>query len=132
MTVQIKKQRRRNNFLKLVSLIIGATFWYIFGNMNTTTTWITAPLYFYNVPEHATIKAPESVSLKIMGKRSEIRMLDLEQVAIHINAQRLQVGPNKLVCDQETMFLPETIKLVHYLPSNPIIELCKAEDRQDV
>jgi hypothetical protein len=111
--------------LKLISIILGYTFWYIFGHSHTITTWITVPLTFYNVPQYNTVKAPEYVSLKISGKRADISALDITELAIHINAQKLQEGPNLLPITSESLFLPPSIKLVHYSPSNPMVELHK-------
>lgn len=113
----------RNIPLKLVSLLLGYTFWYIFGNFHIATTWITLPLCFYNVSEHHKVKAPESVSVKVSGKRSDLRSLDIENLAIHVNASRLKEGKNILRITPETIFLPESIKVVHYTPSNPTVEL---------
>ncbi|EKD48558.1 MAG: hypothetical protein ACD_64C00257G0001 [uncultured bacterium] len=119
------KRVSRNVPLKVISLLLGYTFWYIFGNSHTTTAWITIPLCFYNVPSLTTVRAPEMVSVKIAGKRSSLRMLDTKELAIHVNAAHLQQGKNLLTITPETIFLPESIKLVHYSPSNPIVELIK-------
>lgn len=119
------RKKPRNVPLKIISLILGYTFWYIFGSSHTSTAWITIPLYFYNVPEEKSIKAPETLSAKISGKRSELRMLDTKELAIHINAQQLHDGKNLLTITPEIIFLPDSIKLVHYCPSNPTVELIK-------
>ncbi len=111
--------------LKVISLFLGYTFWYIFGNFHTTTAWITVPLCFYNVPIENSIKAPEFLSVKIAGKRAELRSLDLNELAIHINAEFLQEGKNLLSITPDTFFLPESIKLVHYSPSNPTVEVMR-------
>lgn len=109
--------------LKLISLSLGYTFWYIFGHSHTITTWITVPLSFYNVPQHGSLQAPEYISVKISGKRSDITALDINNVSIHINAQKLREGNNLIPITSESLFLPQTIKLVHYSPSNPVVAL---------
>ncbi len=119
------KQTSRNVPLKVISLLLGYTFWYIFGNSHTTTAWITIPLCFYNVQKENSVKAPEMLSLKIAGKRTVLRSLDARDLAIHVDAARLQEGKNLLTITPETIFLPESIKLVHYSPSNPTVELIK-------
>jgi hypothetical protein len=115
----------RNVPLKIISLLLGFTFWYIFGNSHITTAWITIPLCFYNIPKQSKIKAPESVSVKITGKRSHLRTLDTHELAIHVNSEKLHNGKNVLQITPETIFLPESIKLVDYCPSNPTVELIK-------
>ena len=119
------RRASRNIPLKVISLLLGFTFWYIFGNSHTTTAWITIPLCFYNIPKQTTIKAPESLSVKVTGKRSHLRTLDTNELAIHVNTEKLHTGKNLLSIAPETIFLPESIKLVDYCPSNPTVELIK-------
>ena len=123
MALLTKKTVWRNAPLKIISLLLGYTFWYIFGNSHTANAWITAPLCFYNVSEKTIIKAPETISLKVAGKRSDLRALDPEQFAIHVNASQLNLGRNLITITDDTLFLPVSIKLVHYTPSNPTVEL---------
>lgn len=117
------KKTSRTIPLKLISLLLGYTFWYIFSHSHIATAWITIPLCFYNVPTHNSIRAPETVSVKIAGKRADLRSLDTHELAIHVNADKLREGKNVLTITPETIFLPESIKLVHYSPSNPTVEL---------
>lgn len=119
------KRSSRTVPLKIISLILGYTFWYILSSSHTSTAWINIPLCFYNIPEQKSVNAPEGLSVKIAGKRSELRMLDLDELAIHIDAEQLRDGRNVLAITPETIFLPEQIKLVHYSPLNPIVELVK-------
>lgn len=130
MASRTKKNVWRNAPLKLISLLLGYTFWYIFGNSHTSTAWITIPLCFYNVPEAQTIRAPETISVKVAGKRSDLRSLDPEQLAIHINAEKLKLGRNLISITDEALFLPESIKLVHYNPSNPTVEIIPLNDQR--
>ncbi len=132
MTPPAKKTTWHNASLKIISLILGYTFWYIFGHSHTSTAWITVPLCFYNVPAKNSIHGPETVSVKIAGKRSELRSLDIDELAIHINAQQLHEGKNSLNFTAQSLFLPESIKLVHYVPSNPTVELIARQDLQEI
>ena len=118
-----KKTTWRGTSLKLISLALGYTFWYIFGTFHTSTAWVEVPLCFYNVPYECKVMSPETITIKICGVRSTLRSLDIEQLAIHINAQKLHPGKNLLTIDEQALFLPDSIKLVHYSPSNPIVEL---------
>lgn len=131
MPLPARKTVWRNISLKVISLMFGFTFWYIFGNLHTSNAYITVPLCFYNIPKNTQLKGPDSISLKIAGKRCDLRALDMDQLAIHINAQRLHLGKNLLQINQDTIFLPDAIKLVHYSPINPVIELAQKEDQLD-
>ncbi len=117
------KKTSRTVPLKIISIVLGYSFWYILSSSHTSTAWISIPLYFYNVPTEKSINAPEVLSVKISGKRDELRMLDLQELAIHVNATQLHDGKNLLTITPETIFLPKRIKLVHYSPSNPTVEL---------
>lgn len=131
MTSPTKKTMWRNTSLKISALLFGYTFWYVFGQSHTSSAWITVPLCFYNVPKQTVIKGPETISLKIIGKRSELRLLDIDQLAIHINAEELTQGKNLLTITEKSILLPEPIKLVHYSPSNPTVELVLAAESLD-
>ena len=123
MTSPAKKIVWHNAPLKVISFILGYTFWYIFSNAHMTTSWITIPLYFYNIPSHKKIIAPENLLVKVAGKRSELRCLDIKNFAAHIDAQKFLDGPNRITISDENLFLPENIKLIHYCPSNLSAEL---------
>lgn len=128
MTSPTKKTVWRSTSLKIISLLLGYTFWYIFGHSHTSTAWIMVPLYFYNIPKQTTINGPERVWLQIKGKRADLRLLDIEHLAIHINAEALSKGKHSLTFDEQSIFLPESIKLVHYY--NPMVELLSTEHNQ--
>lgn len=109
--------------LKLISLILGYSFWYAFSHSHTTSMWVSVPVTFYNLPKHCSVIGPETIALKITGRRSDIRCLDFEHLALTVNAEHLKKGKNLLNVDEEQLLLPHSIKLLHYNPSNPIIEL---------
>jgi hypothetical protein len=123
----VKKQIWRNTSLKVISLLLGYTFWYIFGNSHSTTVWITVPLCFYNIPIATTIKGPDTISVKLCGKRSELCALESDQLAVHIDAQQFVQGKNRISLSEQSIFLPASIKLVHYNPSHPTIEVVPAD-----
>lgn len=114
--------RKLNNLLlanvplKLISLLLGYAFWYIFSSAHTMSIWLTIPVCFYAMPEQMKITGPEQITLKIAGKREYLRSLDLKSLAAHINAQQLSVGLQKITINEDMLFLPDTIKLVHCYP----------------
>jgi hypothetical protein len=134
MTSPTKKTMWRNTSLKITALLFGYTFWYVFGQSHTSSAWITVPLCFYNVPKEVVIKGPETISLKIIAKRSDLRILypdHFDKLAIHINAEELTQGKNLLTLTEQSILLPPQIKLVHYSPSNPTVELVPAAESLD-
>lgn len=117
------KKNHRNRLLKVIALLIGYTFWYIFGGSHAAVAELSVPLCFYHVPADTHINAPESISVKLAGKRSDIRAVEHEHLAVHIDASRLQKGKNLLTITKQELLLPNSIKLVQYSPSNPTVEL---------
>lgn len=134
MTSPTKKTMWRNTSLKISALLFGYTFWYFFGQSHTSTVWITVPLHFYNVPKQLVIKDTETIAVKVMGQRSKLHELvrDINQLAIiNIDAEQLTPGKNFLTLNEQSIFLPEPIKLVNYTPSNPTVELVPATELLD-
>lgn len=109
--------------LKIVSFIIGYTFWYIFGHTHTITTRVRVPVSFYGAPHAMVINSPESITLELSGKRSTLRALDKHTLALHIDAQKLHHGPNTISISSRNLFLPDNIKLLNYSPSNMVIQV---------
>ena len=77
------------------------------------------------MPAHATLSAPDTIRIQIRGKRTDLRMIAHENLAVHIDASTLADGRNSLAVTNETLLLPDSIKLVHYAPTNPSIEYHK-------
>jgi len=84
---------------------------------------LSVPLCFYNLPADSSIEAPESISLTIAGKRSEIRALEQEHLAVHIDASELQPGKQLVAITDKKLLLPSSIKLVQHTPSNLTVKL---------
>lgn len=86
------------------------------------SSWLTVPVCFYNIPSYAKLTAPDTIRVQIRGKRTDLRMLAHENLALHIDVSKLSQGRNFLAVTNETLLLPDSIKLVHYAPINPSIE----------
>ncbi len=123
MKAPLQKTNRHNTPLKCIALVLGYAFWYIFGSSHATTVQLSVPLCFYNIASNQTINAPESVSVTIAAKRSDLRALATDHLAAHINAEELHAGKNIVSLTHSTLLLPECIKLVHYEPLNPTVEI---------
>lgn len=109
--------------LKIISLILGCMFWYMLSQGQTINVWLNVPVSFHNVPADLNIQSPETVAINIAGKRTDMYSLDKEQLAIHVDAHTLQQGDNLLTITPDALFLPDSITMVHYKPSNVVVEL---------
>ncbi|HEB41563.1 MAG TPA: hypothetical protein ENI08_00915 [Candidatus Dependentiae bacterium] len=127
----LKKTLYSNAPLKAIALILGYSFWYILSHGHTTAIWLDVPLSFYAIPPHLILHAPDTVAINLAGKRTDLYNLDKNQLAVHVDAHELFPGYNNLSITAETLFLPDTIKLVHYKPSNILIEVQEKTEVQE-
>ncbi len=110
-----KNTLMNNLTIKILSVIIGYCLWSFLGNLYTLTSTITVPVCFYNVPSDTEISAdPESFMIQLRGKKADLK--HCTDLALHINAESLQPGVHKIVPNEEQLFLPKTINLLHYKP----------------
>ncbi len=118
---QIKNLIISNAPLKIVSCILGYTFWFILGHSQTIKTELTVPICFYGANPKMQIEAPETVHIELSGKRTIMQTVDLSNLAIHIDVRDLVEGSQPIEITQEKMFLPESIKLIHYSPAQIVV-----------
>ncbi len=120
MVLKLKKILCNNIQLKLFSLAFGYIFWYMLGQEHTATIWVTVPIAFFDIPKQYTIESPDTIEMQIAGKRRNLYALDTNVFALHINAQDLKPGPQPIPISPQTLLLPDSIKLLHYYPSNVV------------
>jgi len=106
---------------------VGYTFWFIFGHSQTITTQVTVPLCFYGASDSTQIQAPDTVQIELNGKRSIMQSLDLSNLAVHVDARELVAGTQPIELSQKSLFLPESIKLVHYTPAQILVTVKQNE-----
>lgn len=128
---KIKNLILSNAPLKVASCIIGYTFWFIFGHSQTIKTELSVPLCFYGTDQTMQIQAPESIRIELLGKRAVMQTVDLSNIAIHIDARDLAEGSQPIEITQEKMFLPESIKLIHYSPAQIMVTANKQQNEPE-
>lgn len=126
MRQQLKKLLSNNLLVKVISFIFGYCIWSMLSASHVTTVELDVPLCFFNRPALA-LQAPETVTVQLSGKRTALRALNTKTLAIHIDASRMHIGANPIVLETETLFLPNTIKLLHYSPTNLVIHAAEIE-----
>lgn len=120
-----------NLTLKVVSLIMGFTFWFVWSDKQPATYRVDVPLCLYNIPEHAEFKAPESVKVELSGKLKDLYDLDLNNLAIHIDGATLHEGNNQCIVSNEQLLMPDDVKMTHCAPSNIVISYNAPLEAQD-
>jgi hypothetical protein len=121
MQITLKELVLTNWPIKILSVILGYTFWIALGSHVYTEQWVTIPISFYNISQGVSITAPDTVLVALYGTRINLNTLDTENLAAHIDAQKLQPGTQLLSLHSEQLLLPQSIRMVHYKPSNLLI-----------
>jgi hypothetical protein len=110
-----------NLTLKVISLIMGFTFWFVWSDKQPTSCRVDVPLCVYNVPENAQFDAPETVKIQLSGKLKDLYDLDLDNLAVHIDGATLREGNNQCIVKNEQLLMPDDVKMTHCKPSNIMI-----------
>lgn len=103
--------------LKIISLFLGYSFWYIATINQPTTLTTTIPLCFGQLSSNYIIDAPETISVTLQGRRADLYTLDTNLLAAHVNINKLLPGKHGIVLKDHHLFLPHTITLQKYSPS---------------
>ncbi len=127
MVLSLKKILSNNAPLKVFSLILGYLVWSIFSSGSARTITQELSICFYNIPKTCTINSPETLKVTLAATRADLYTLNYDALAIHINARDLHIGSNPITLNNDTLFLPDTIKLVHYTPAPLIVEMTEIE-----
>lgn len=125
MNLRIKAALLSTRFLKFNALIIGYSFWALIGEAFPATLWLSVPLCFYNQQETKKIDAPETIWVKLHGKRSHLYAIDKEALAAHINVEELHSGPQSYSITAKSLLLPPTISVSETIPH--VIQLTLSE-----
>lgn len=116
MLLKLQNLLRYNASLKVSSVIIGIALWALLSESHQAYIQVRIPVCFYNVPEQYGIKGPEMVTVTLKGRISDLRHLNTEELAAHINAEHLAQGLNSIDMTSQHLLLPPTINLVKYKP----------------
>lgn len=116
--IPLKKLLLNNTPLKIVSFLLGYSFWYIASLNQVVTHTIEIPLCFNSIQKPYTINAPETINVTLQGKRSDLHTIDKETLAAHINIDKLSPGKYGIILTEQHLFLPNTLSLIHYCPAN--------------
>lgn len=123
MMQKIKQLVATNLPLKLLSLLCGYLVWSMISQSHVTTITQSVPICVYNNEQHQQVSAPESIAVTLQAVRSKLSTVNIDELALHLDASRLHKGPNQLLVDRSTLFLPEGVNVVHYSPSNSVINV---------
>jgi|SRR5579859_2161722 len=127
MKLSIKNLFETNLSLKIFSLLLGVSFWIVFGASHSNILELEVPISFYGDSQNKTVDCPDQITVQLSGKRSDLYTLDIENIALHLNLDEFELGEHLIDVTPEKLLLPNQIKLVHWSPSNPIIMVTNNE-----
>jgi hypothetical protein len=120
MNLSLRKLFLSKHVLKVNALILGYWLWSIISTQQVTTVAYTVPLSFYGDQEVA-VEAPEYVTLTLRGYKKDLLLIMADELAVYCNTDMLARGKFPLVLTQKSLFLPDSIKMIHYSPSPLVI-----------
>lgn len=126
MITVVKHNFLNNKTIKIVSLIIGYSLWSYLGQIYQVDKWITVPVCYYNAPEDMALNASqEELEVHLTGKREDIKYCS--DLGLHIDASKLREGTQCIMPNEQMLFLPKSVKMVHYKPLKISITVSKRD-----
>ena len=117
-TVPLKKLLFSNAPLKIISLFLGYSLWYVASLNQTVTLSMNVPLCFNALQHPYDVQAPETIDVLLQGKRAALHSIDKTELAAHVDIGKLLPGKHGIILNERHLFLPQTISLVQYTPAN--------------
>ena len=118
MKISIKNALLNNVQIKTFSLIFGYITWSIISHSHADNAWVTAPVYFSHNETSLLITAPETVKIKLAGKRCDLRLLDTNTTAVHIDTRDLREGEQNIELSDRNLLLPDSIHVAGWAPTH--------------
>jgi len=128
----LKKIFLNNAQIKIISFILGYSFWYLLSQTHVANIWLNAPICFYNTPENLQIEATEKVKILLSAKRADLYTLDKETLAFHIDMQGAKIGNRIMKLEETQLFLPNNIKLIRQYPANIALTIKKYHKKKKI
>lgn len=123
MLLKLQELLLSNGATRVMACLIGFICWSILNESHKHSTKLMVPVSFYHVPEGYTIEAPEQIQITVMATLNQLRNLDTENLALHIDGSRLCEGMNAIDITAQQLLLPPEINLVKYKPVHIIMDL---------
>lgn len=112
---------QNKSFQAIVALIVAFGCWWWHESSIIVVQTYTVPCCFYGYENKKITDAPEQIEIMLCGKKRDLRHLDKKRLAVHIDVSRLDKGAQRLEVDHRNLFLPPTVRLIEWFPSNACI-----------
>jgi|GEM_PF-1505265 len=111
----------QRSFLKIGALVIAYGLWFTMSTAHTSSLSLSLPIGFYNTSQALHIQAPTDISLSLVGPREALAKLDINSIAVHIDAEKLSIGTHPYVITRQDLLLPAAVSLHDHVPSTVMI-----------
>ncbi len=103
--------------LKFTAGIFGYGLWIALAYPQTKQLNMQIPLYFNELSGPLKLSAPDTLSITVSGKRSDLQKMDLQSLGAFLNLDHLtESGSHQIHLSPKQIFLPNNIKLLDYFP----------------
>lgn len=123
MRLSLQRTMLNKNTLRLSAILFGFIFWSFISSHHLITLSKKVPLCFYNTKNSMSLSAPEFLTVTLRGKKSDLKNINFDSLAVHIDAQNFTSELNGVKLTNKNLFLPDKIKLINYKPMNLLIKI---------
>lgn len=88
------------------------------GHSHADDTWLTVPVCFDKEESGVSIAAPETVKIHLSGKRHDLKQLDTNTIALHIDTRDLHEGKQRLELTEQRILVPESVQVIGWAPTH--------------
>ncbi len=118
MKLSLKNVVLNNVPIKVFSLIFGYLAWSVISYSHADSTWVNVPVCFSSSETAMQVMAPETIKINLAGKRCDLRLLDTNATAVHIDTRDLRNGEQSIELSETHVLIPDSIQVVGFAPTH--------------
>jgi YbbR domain-containing protein len=119
--------------LKLFSVVVGFSLWYIVAGGEGTEMVVPVSLEFRNVPEGMEVleESVQQVDIRLRGSSEILRRVSSQDIQARVDLSGAQLGEQGFFLNPENVAVPFGVRVLRVTPSTVILKLDRTE-RQNV
>lgn len=106
---------------KCIALILGILVWHMVSTFHHTSITLSVPVHLFNAEEDTDYCAPKQVEITLYGSKAELRTIDFENLAVHLNAKQYANSHTAIKITSRNLLLPQSIRVQRFFPANFMI-----------
>jgi YbbR domain-containing protein len=118
--------------LKLVSLVLGFSLWYIVAGGEGTELVLPVPLEFRNVPEGMEVieESVQQVDIRLSGSSEILRRLTPREIQAGVDLSGAQAGEHTIYLSPENVASPFGARVMRVTPASVNFQLDQTDNRR--